>query len=69
MTPIATIMFNDVNSGEDGCVIVVARQGVVGLTVTMKRHGEAETFLPLSVAKQVLQAMQQAVSTAELPDS
>jgi hypothetical protein len=69
MKPIATILFNDLTSGEEGCVIVKAKQGMVELTLTLRRSGEAETFLPLPIAKQVLQAMQQAVSTAELSDN
>ena len=64
MNVVATIGFRDAESGGEAIVIVRAAPGAVGLALSLRGDGDIELFLPPAAARDLLDAIRQALTQA-----
>ena len=64
MDAVATVEFRDVESGDEGIALVRSGPGVVSLALSLRNDGDIEVFLPLTAARDLLDAMRRAVLKA-----
>jgi hypothetical protein len=65
MDEIATIHFTDVDSHQEGCIIVRSAENAVGLCVSLRQNGDVEVFLNVGDGKRLLEALQAAIASNE----
>jgi hypothetical protein len=65
MKPIATIIFQEVGTGEECVVFVRAESGSIAIALSRKSDGDVQVVLPTVQARELSRALYAAVGEAE----
>jgi hypothetical protein len=65
MKEFATIKFNDQEAGDEAIAIVRGDETKIGLCLSLMKDGDIEVFMLPSVCKELVEALQQALSTVD----
>ena len=64
MENIATIDFRDIESQDDGCIVLRSGQGQVAVSISLKNNGDVEVFMAAPEAEKFYNALQTAIQKA-----
>ena len=64
MEEISTIRFKDLESGDNGVVIIRARKGILGLALSLEKDGDLEVFFTPTDCQLVTEGLQKALAKA-----